>query len=330
VSTRIVLSGEDVLKTRFATAALLETSVALRTLQRAPGFSPYSEWLNTVLPHAEHPAIRLLLPLTRPNGMTPEWMGIPPRNTVQPGTIERELDVVRHLSVAALRDGLDEALIDPDTELRAILDRPAPGERIAEAIGDAFRLLVQPWWADIQRIVQGDIAYWTRRVAEVGLGGVLGSLSDAIRWNGQEITWGPIHNEVDVDRRGTGLVLMPVVFNSPNVGAAVRDPWETTLIFPTRSLGSLFNQRGRPEVDDHLADLLGRNRAEVLRLTARPLSTTAMAQTLKLSPATVSEHLAVLRGARLVTSYRQGKTVLYQATALGHSVVADASPPANT
>lgn len=325
MSTRIALSSADVLKTRFATSALLETSVALRTLQRTPEFSPYGEWLSAVQPHAEDPAVRLLLQLTRPNGMTPEWMGVPRRGAARPGTIERELDAVRQMSIAALRDGIDEALIEPDEELLAILNGPAPGVRIAEVLETVFRLLIEPWWADIQRTVQGDIAYWTRRVAEVGLGGVLDSLFDRIHWNGQEITWGPSHHAVNVDRRGTGLALMPVVFNWPHVGAAVRDPWETALIFPTRSLGTLWHRTVRADEDDHLADLLGRNRAEILRLATSPLSTTGMAQTLGLSPATVSEHLAILRGARLVTSFRQGKTVLYQATALGVAVVADSS-----
>ncbi len=52
-----------------------------------------------------------------------------------------------------------------------------------------------------------------------------------------------------------------------------------------------------------------------------PLSTTQFARELGQSPASVNEHLSVLRDSGLVTSRRSGRSVLYRQTPLAEYVV---------
>jgi DNA-binding transcriptional ArsR family regulator len=72
---------------------------------------------------------------------------------------------------------------------------------------------------------------------------------------------------------------------------------------------------------ESLAALLGRARAAFLRRTSVPMSTTQLARELRQSPASVNEHLAVLRNAGLLTSRRSGRSVLYRQTPLAEYVV---------
>ena len=61
-----------------------------------------------------------------------------------------------------------------------------------------------------------------------------------------------------------------------------------------------------------LARLLGRTRALVLASLDRPLSTTALAALIELSPAGASRHLLALRDAGIVATTRQGHEVRYR------------------
>ena len=72
--------------------------------------------------------------------------------------------------------------------------------------------------------------------------------------------------------------------------------------------------------------LLGRSRASVLRALAEPASTSQLVGLLGMALGAVGDHLAVLRGAGLVTRARAGRLVLYRRTALGDDLL-DAGAP---
>jgi DNA-binding transcriptional ArsR family regulator len=72
-----------------------------------------------------------------------------------------------------------------------------------------------------------------------------------------------------------------------------------------------------------LAGLVGRSRAALLVLLELPRSTTQLAQTLGVTAATVSEHLAVLKRSNLVRSRREGRSVRYERTTLGSRLLTD-------
>ena len=66
-----------------------------------------------------------------------------------------------------------------------------------------------------------------------------------------------------------------------------------------------------------LGRLLGRTRAALLESLAEPASTHTLARRHGLAPSTVSEHLAILHQAGLITRRRHRHTVFYQQTPLG-------------
>ncbi len=70
-----------------------------------------------------------------------------------------------------------------------------------------------------------------------------------------------------------------------------------------------------------IARLLGSDRASVLAETLVPSTTSGLAQRVGLAPATLSEHLTVLRDAGLVTATRRGREVLYRQTPLAAALL---------
>ena len=77
---------------------------------------------------------------------------------------------------------------------------------------------------------------------------------------------------------------------------------------------------------DALARLLGQTRALVLAGLDQPLSTTALAALLELSPAGASRHLLALRDSGLVAATRHGHEVRYRRTALGSALLRGGRP----
>ncbi|WP_323374088.1 helix-turn-helix domain-containing protein [Plantactinospora alkalitolerans] len=67
--------------------------------------------------------------------------------------------------------------------------------------------------------------------------------------------------------------------------------------------------------------VLGRSRAAILAQLDLPMSTTQLACQLNLAAPTLSVHLKALHGAGIVSAGRDGRSVLYQRTPLGDSLL---------
>jgi DNA-binding transcriptional ArsR family regulator len=103
------------------------------------------------------------------------------------------------------------------------------------------------------------------------------------------------------------------------VASIVDAPWQPTIAYPARGIAELW--QAPPPPPDALARILGRTRALVLSSLDRPLSTTALAALIELSPAGASRHLLALRDAGLIAATRRGHEVRYARTPLGAALV---------
>jgi DNA-binding transcriptional ArsR family regulator len=314
--TRLVTGTGDLLRCRFAISPLWETVNAVRAFVD-PRCRPYVRpWWESVRDRTPPAA---LLAVHLPRGYHPDFLCQPPQEA---GTrIEDQLDAVRATPPDRVADELgriDLALSPyPDLvrELRA--DPAAARESLAAGLEDAWHRLILPWWPRVRRLIDADIAYRSRELAERGLGHVIAGLHERIRWDGEAIVIEPGYaGERDLD--GDGLVLMPSAFVWPEVTAVVDRPWQPTLIYPARGIGALLGgPRGAP---DRLARLLGRTRALILAELAEPASTAVLAARHGLAASTVSAHLSALEGAGLLTRTRYHHEVHYRHTALGRAV----------
>lgn len=197
---------------------------------------------------------------------------------------------------------------------RAWLGDPAGMIReLSDAMEEAWHTLIEPDWPRLRTLLEADVAFHSRRLAEVGLGGLLPEISRRFGWQAGTLTV-EFKGEHERDLGGQGLVLMPSVFIWPDVVS--EPPWQPTLVYPARGIGGLWAE-STGDSSEALVRLLGRGRAAVLAALDEPAGTTALAHRLGLAPSSVSAHLTVLRESGLLIARRYGHQVLYERTPLG-------------
>jgi DNA-binding transcriptional ArsR family regulator len=182
----------------------------------------------------------------------------------------------------------------------------------------AWRALVEPVWPRVRAALEADIGYRSRRLAEGGLDRLFADLYQTLRWTGDTLVREPGGDEF-VDLRGRGVLLMPSVFKWEEAIVITRPPWQPTISYPARGLGDLW-QSAHPSAPAALERLVGRTRATLLTALDQPASTTSLAQRHQLAPATVSEHLKVLRAAGLVVGERHRHEIRYRRTDIGSAL----------
>ncbi|MFH9724250.1 DUF5937 family protein [Streptomyces sp. NPDC017254] len=314
----------DPLRIRFAVSPLWETHSAVRVLAR-PGKQGYHlPWLRRIAGAAREldlGPLHLLMPL---RGHSPDFLYPPPLGPA--AAFEDEIAAVRETDPALVLDDFRRALADTpgaaDTvEGRRLLADPAGAVgRLADLLRAAWEALIAPEWPRLRALLEADVAYHSRRLAEGGLERLLAELHPAFDWASETATLRvDYRGEHDRPLDGQGLVLMPSVFTWPDVVSGFDPPWQPTVVYPARGIGGLWAEP-RDRTPEALGRLLGPVRADVLCALAEPMGTTALAHLLGRSPSTVSAHLSVLRDAGLLTSRRYGHQVLYERTPLGIAV----------
>lgn len=320
------LDTADAMGLRFARSPLWETIEALRVTGDARRQAYHLSWLREVDRRALAPAAAVLAPLVpRRGGIQPDFLiPIPagPTTTIDddlagvaatpPDLVARGVRQVvessRTPSVA--RAGAATMLADPAAALR----------RIVEAQRTCWDVLVRPYWPQIDDVLAADIAHRAAALATAGLAAVLGSLNPGIGWAGDSLRVASGAQGDAVDLRGRGLVVMPSVFVWPAVIAVTDPPWQPTIVYPARGVGTLWPP-GPGRDPGALGELLGASRAALLRGLADEASTSTIARRIGLGLPTTSTHLRVLRAAGLVTSRRAGREVRHRRTALGTALV---------
>ncbi|MFD6347679.1 DUF5937 family protein [Streptomyces roseolus] len=321
-----LLFGEsDPLRIRFAVSPLWETQSAVRVLARPRQQGYHLPWLRRIAGAARELDLAPLQLLMPERGHSPDFLYPPPLGPA--ASFEEELAAVR---------GADPALAGPDLaralactpgaagspEGRRLLADPAASvARLAELLRAAWEALVAPEWPRLRALLEADVAYHSRRLAEGGLERLLGELHPSFSWDPGTavLEVGSYRGEHVRALGGRGLVLMPSVFIWPEVISGFDEPWQPTVVYPVRGIGGLWSPP-RERTPEALARLLGPVRADVLCALDEPAGTTALAHRLGRAPSSVSAHLAVLRDAGLLTSRRYGHQVLYERTPLGIAV----------
>ncbi|MFG2006251.1 ArsR/SmtB family transcription factor [Spirillospora sp. NPDC048911] len=229
--------------------------------------------------------------------------------------LRAELEAVgtQHLCRWPLRDLLDH---DDRQRRRAM-------EHTLAACHDAT---VRPYWPRIRARVESEAVAMARSYAGEGLEGLLVG-----RWPG--VTWCPLVLEVsnpqcrmscDVHLQGRGLTIVPAFFCTDPFLAAAADGSAVFLPVPTPptmpTAAALWRPSGTGPVHE-LAALLGGTRAAVLAAAAPGRTTGEIARHLDISPASASQHTAVLREAGLLTSRREANTVLHTLTPTGRALL---------
>jgi DNA-binding transcriptional ArsR family regulator len=265
-----------------------------------------------------------LLTLLPEHGYTPDFLTPPP--TVPTASAGQELEYVRQTPQAQVQREVDRSLEGRAVgeRMRRVLRGRESPRYLAQLVELAWTHVVEPSWPLILELLERDIAFRARRLAEGGLAGVFDDLAPAITFRGRRLA---VDQRTDAVCRlqGNGMTFVPSAFLWPQVATTLDAQKRPALIYPARGLARLTC--ATPSRDDaSTARLIGRTRTLILRALVEPASTTALAYRLRRSPGNIGDHLAVLRDNGLVTASRTGRQVLYSRTRLGHALLAGAIP----
>lgn len=314
---RLMAGSGDLLRCRFARSPLWETANAVRAFVDARSRPYLRPWWERV---RDAPPAEELLAVQSSSGYTPDFLSGPPGGAAP--SAEEQIEAVRATPparVAAELARVDLARCASPGTVRAMLADPeAARDRLADHLEDAWRRLVLPWWPRLRELIDADVEYRSRLLAEHGLGHVVAGLHERIRWEADAIVVEPAAEEVERELGGDGLVLMPSAFVWPHTTVIVDRPWQPTVVYPARGIGALLG--GRTVAAVPLARLLGRTRALILADLAEPASTAVLAARHGLAASTVSAHLSALEGAGLLVRRRYRHEVRYRHTALGRAL----------
>jgi len=196
--------------------------------------------------------------------------------------------------------------------------------RLADTLTAYWNAVIEPVWPRLCALHDADLAHRSATLTSGGLDRLFADLHPQIEYSGDRIRIvGPHHHEVRHAPGGAGVLLVPCTFVWPKLVIFPEEGYQTAIVYPARGVGQVWT--GTRRKDGPLSELVGRSRATLLVLLDLPQSTTQLANYLGVTPATVSEHLAVLRRNRPVDSRRAGRAVLSARTELGSKLLLEHS-----
>jgi DNA-binding transcriptional ArsR family regulator len=320
----LVLQHTDLARIRFAHSPLVELVASVRVLQQARPAQLHRRWAQSVRGRLGSVRMDLLTALIPPAG-TPAGFLIPPPATVDP-TLDLALSTVEATEPEVVR----AALRPLHLESTALYHDPARelGVLIAQ-LRRYWAAAIAPVWPGIRAVALADLRHRMEQFAGGGVAQVLASLHPDLTYQDDTIA---IHNGQswprwrERPRDGAGILLAPCVFAWPELVVTGEQRAQPMLWYPPRGVAEAYTAPV-PIAVEPLGALVGRTRAAMLSFLELPRTTTQLAQHLNVTPATISQHLKVLKESALVDRQRRGRAVLYQRTTVAATLL-EANDPA--
>ena len=117
--------------------------------------------------------------------------------------------------------------------------RPPPSRRSRSSCGEYWDRSLAAHWPRLRALLEGDVLYRARRMADGGAQQLFADIDPAVSWkDGVLRIVKRAEATVELDERG--LLFVPSVFVWPAVVLITAAPWQPTLIYPARGVGSLW------------------------------------------------------------------------------------------
>ncbi|MEU8631908.1 helix-turn-helix domain-containing protein [Amycolatopsis sp. NPDC048633] len=319
----LVLGTLDLAKVRFARSPMDELRGSVDVLAGRRGVDLHRPWVSMARSRLAGLDLTVLFTLLSLDHAFPGFLN---PLTGPADTFDDQLGRVRATDDAGVRCYFDESWAPAEIPpvLRPLHDDPARAlGPLCDLLAAYWRAVIEPVWPRLCSLHEADFAHRSAMLTGGGLARLFDDLHPQIEYAGDRLRILLPHHDVRHLVNGVGVLLKPSAFGWPRI--SVCDGHDQVSIgYPARGVGRLWEQ-APPVARAPLADLVGRSRAALLVLLDLPRSTTELAEHLGVTPATVSEHLAVLRLNNLVRSRRTGRVVLYERTPRGAGLVHDDS-----
>ena len=296
---------------RLTTDAVWETVASMHVLNFPDRHAVHAR-LRQRIPARPRADLTFLLGLTAHHGWFPDTFS--PEPTVDPPTPVEQFEMLGDTDIEVLRADL-AAMRERAPDIVEGMSPHQYADRVAIELAQYWREVLEPMWEELEAIAAEDIAYHSRRMSREGVARALDGVHEAISYDSGVLTVDFHQTDLRVQPSPAGVWLVPSAFRWPWIAARHDGP--VVLSYAARGAARVWESDPSASVDDALAALLGRSRAAILQILNVPRSTTRVAQDLRLSAGTVSEHLSVMTASGLLTTRREGRRVLYQQTPLG-------------
>jgi DNA-binding transcriptional ArsR family regulator len=310
------LDEDDVGAVRLALSPLCELGLSIRALTRPELYPLQLPWVRLTEEARRELDQDALLALVNDGLSTPDFLN--PRPTSPLTRIDEELDALRHLHADRFRQQLVEVHGEVPAPFRG--DPRRAIDRMVDALAAYWSVAFAPHWPRMRRILEADIVYRGREVARAGLTGMLNGISPNLRFADRVLSV-TLHTRIHRHEviGGHGLTLVPTMF-SRRVSAPIAGGEPPMILYAARGQGVMW-EAGEAVDDRALVALIGRTRSTLLHAIAEPASSTELAARFGVTTTAVNQHLRALRDARLLTSARYGRSVLYFRTDLGNALL---------
>ena len=312
---RYVVNDQDVAAVRFGISPLSELGLSLRAIREPSWFPLQLPWLaRTEQARAglDHEA---LMALIDERSWTPDFLN--PRPDSPLTRLDDELAALAETPAEVFRRDLEgvHGFVPP---VFAGSSRVALG-RIVRALTELWDACFAPYWPRMRAVLEADVVYRGRQIAQGGLHGMLNGLSATIDYSDGVVAV-RLRDPRDRLQRidGNGLTLVPTMFTrraSAPVGTG-----QPMIMYPARGQGALWEAE-RVANPAAVAAILGETRASLLAALGDPASSTELGVRFGVTASAVNQHLRALRDAGLLVSTRYGHSVLYLRSELGTALL---------
>jgi len=306
----------DVARIRFAFSPVAELVRSLIVLRSPARHSLHLTWVRATWPLLARTDLTELFALVPIQGDTTDFLTPPPVTPLP--DLSAELETIRCTPPERVVADAAHVLDRQSPVLRRISADPGgAARRLADVLDAYWQIALDDHWPRLRALLEGDILWRSRQVAVGGAHALFQDLHETVTWHGSRLTVADPHHHHGT-LSGEGLLLTPSVMCWPAVRKMI-EPYQPTITYPARGIATLW-EAGAPPTSDALIALIGRTRAQLLIALDEPVSTTALARQLSITPGAVSQHLSVLLGAGLAARSRVGRLVLYRRTRSGDAL----------
>ena len=327
----IHLSTEDLTKVRLAPSPLWETVTSFGVLLQDDCHTMHAPWVThawRVLPGTDLSPLLGAMCLER---HCPDFLSPPPDASA--ATFDEELERLRttppeivhtevQLLVQAQREQFSPLSLEKTRLLETYLSNPESSlMRLVDTLRRYHDLTIAPYWPRIRELLEGDTIKRGQVLALGGVEALLSNLHPKASYCGGVLELDKTC-EALIEPAGRGITLVPCVFAWPGIMVLTEPGYQPTLAYGPRGVANLWSSSSSATNGTAIEAALGAGRASVLKsLSPMPITTTELANQLRLSPSAVSAHLLRLRAAELIEPHRSGKRVYYRLSYAGESLL---------
>lgn len=313
---RYELVGMDLAGVRFGVSPLNELVLSLRAW-RDPGRFPLQlRWLQSLQQLRDKLDEPMLLALTNVRLWTPDFLNPRPYSPLT--RIDEELSRLARTDPATLRRDLRAVHQELPEPLRGPSRRVLT--RITDALTEYWRICFEPHWPRMRALLEGDVTFRGRQIAQHGLATMFAGLSSTVRLVGNVVEV-QLRSNLSYERATTGgLTLVPSLW-TVNASTPISAEEPPMIMYAARGVATLWEPQELP-APHALTNLLGATRAGLLSHLETPSSSTELATRLGVTTTAVNQHLRALHEAGLLVRARHGRSVLYRRSDLGDQLLA--------